>query len=297
MSRQPAGGGDATWKGLLIIAGAVVLGLGVASTIGSPGTGLATSNGVDQPTEKSTTTSKVTSTEQVTTSSSIPLKANKEVKVLVANGTKTSGATKKITDALKPACYTVATPVDALAKVKDEKRPTSTIYSTPGFEREAALLATKLGLQTSANAALPASPPIPTKGVPSYNVLVLMAQDLVDSPPPALPAEDCGTGGSSTTSTVARPPRSRPLAPRPPRPPRRRPRRPRRPRPPRPPRPPPPPRRRPPPPPRRADAAPEALAGAREGSSTRSVSDRTSRSNVPRTGAASTPGGGSSRRA
>lgn len=201
MSRQPAGGGDATWKGLLIIAGAVVLGLGVASTIGSPGTGLATSNGVDQPTEKSTTTSKVTSTEQVTTSSSIPLKANKEVKVLVANGTKTSGATKKITDALKPACYTVATPVDTLAKVKDEKRPTSTIYSTPGFEREAALLATKLGLQTSANAALPASPPIPTKGVPSYNVLVLMAQDLVDSPPPALPAEDCGTGGSSTTST------------------------------------------------------------------------------------------------
>jgi hypothetical protein len=134
----------------------------------------------------------------------MPLRDPKEVKVLVANATATSGSAKKVIDALKPACYAVQVAVEATAKVKAEKRPTTTVYSTPGYEREAATITTRLGLQTTANAALPPEPPVPTKGVPSYNVLVLVGQDLVDTPPQPLPPCEGSTSGSSTSTASTR---------------------------------------------------------------------------------------------
>jgi hypothetical protein len=203
VSRQPAGGGDATWKGLAIIGAAVVIGLLVFSSFGKASTTLATAQGPDQPKGATTTTLKPGAT-LPTTTTSIPLKDNKDVKVLVANATDTSGATKKVVDALKPACYTISGSVDALPKVKTEKRPTSTVYSTPGFEREAALIALKLNLQASSNAALPPESPIPTKGQPSFNVLVLVAKDLVDKPPEPLPSAECGTTSTTKAGTAGK---------------------------------------------------------------------------------------------
>ena len=190
----------ATWKGLVIIGGAVLLGLAVTASFGDPA---AISSGSPSGTDASRPRGSVVgSTTLPATTTTTPLRDPKEVKVLVANATASSGASKKVIDALKPACYAVQQPVDALAKVKEEKRTTTTVYSTTGYEREAATITTRLGLQTTANAALPPEPPIPTKGVPSYNVLVLVGQDLVDTPPQPLPACEGGSStGSSTSST------------------------------------------------------------------------------------------------
>jgi len=195
--RAPPSGEAATWKGLVIIGGAVLLGVAVMSSFGNPSNGaIGSTQGTDAPRPKNSTTSTVPGT----TSSSVPIRAPKDVKVLVANATSTSGSAKKVIEALKPACYAVQVQVEATAKVKGEKRPT-TVYSTPGYEREAAKITIQLGLQTTANAALPPEPPVPTKGVPTYNVLVLVGQDLVDSPPQPLPPCETGGTGGSTSST------------------------------------------------------------------------------------------------
>jgi hypothetical protein len=205
MNRQAAPGGEAaTWKGLVIIGGAVVVGLAVFASFGTPTTATGGSPPDTEASRTRVTVPPVTVPEVTTTS--MPLRDPKDVKIVVANGTSTSGGTKKVIDALKPACFAVQLPVDAIAKVKAEKRPTTTVYSTPGYEREAAQITTRLGLQTTANAALPPDLPIPERGVPSYNVLVLVGQDLIDNPPQPLPPCEGGTTGStsaggSTSST------------------------------------------------------------------------------------------------
>ena len=201
MSRQaPPGSEAATWKGLVIIGGAVLLGLAVTASFGDQTTAIGSSPvGTEAP--RTRVTPAPSSTVPATTTTSTPLRDPKDVKVLVANATTTSGGSKKVIDALKPACYAVQLPVDATAKVKEEKRPTTTVYSTPGYEREAAQITTRLGLQTTANAALPPDLPIPKTGVPTFNVLVLVGQDLVDTPPqPLPPCEGATTRGSTTTT-------------------------------------------------------------------------------------------------
>lgn len=202
MSRQaPPGAEAATWKGLVIIGGAVLLGLAVTASFGNQPTAIGSSPvGTEAP--RTRVTPAPSTTLPATTTTSTPLRDPKDVKVLVANATKTSGGSKKVIDALKPACYAVQLPVDATAKVKEEERPTTTVYSTPGYEREAAQITTRLGLQTTANAALPPDLPIPSRGVPTFNVLVLVGQDLVDTPPQPLPPCEGGTSRGSTTTTA-----------------------------------------------------------------------------------------------
>ncbi len=203
MNRQTAPGGEAaTWKGLVIIGGAVLVGLAVFASFGDA----TTATGSSPPdTEASRTKATVPpATLPPSTTTTVPLREPKDIKIVVANGTTTSGATKKVIDALKPACFAVQSAVDATAKVKAEKRPTTTVYSTPGYEREAAQVTTRLGLQTTANAALPPDLPIPERGVPSYNVLVLLGQDLVDNPPePLTPCEGATTGSTGSTGSTS----------------------------------------------------------------------------------------------
>lgn len=199
MSRQPPPSGEAaTWKGLVIIGGAVLLGLAVTASFGSPAS---TTIGSPGDSDAPRATVGTSSTVPASTTTSTPLRDPKDVKVVAANATATKGGSKGVIDALKPACYAVQVAVDATAKVKAEKRQTTTVYSTPGYEREAATITTRLGLQTTANAALPPEPPIPKTGVPTYNVLVLVGQDLVDTPPQPLPPCEGGSSGSSTTTS------------------------------------------------------------------------------------------------
>jgi len=199
----PPSGEAATWKGLVIIGGAVVLGLAVTTSFGKPP---ATPGGATPGTDASRPKSTASSSSSLPPSSTtIPLRNPKDVKVVVANATATSGGGKKVIEALKPACYSVQLPVEATAKVKAEKRATTTVYSTPGYEREAAQITTRLGLQTTANAALPPELPVAKTGVPTYNVLVLLGQDLVDTPPqPLSPCDNAPTTGSSTSTASTR---------------------------------------------------------------------------------------------
>jgi hypothetical protein len=191
----PPSGEAATWKGLVIIVGAVLLGLAVARSFGEATVASPAGN------DASRDTTTVPTTVPPSTTTTIALRDPKEVRVVVANATSTSGGSRKVIDALKPACYAVQLPVDATAKVKEEKRQTTTVYSTPGYEREAATITTRLGLQTTANAALPPDLPIPKTGVPTYNVLVLVGQDLVDTPPQPLPPCEGGSSSSTAGST------------------------------------------------------------------------------------------------
>jgi len=196
MNREAAPGGEAaTWKGLVIIGGAVLIGLAVFASFGDPTTAIGGSPPDTEASRTKVTVPPVTMPASTTTTT--PLRDPKDVKIVVANATNTSGGSKKVIDALKPACFAVQLPVDATAKVKAEKRSTTTVYSTPGYEREAAQITTRLGLQTTANAALPPDLPIPKTGVPTYNVLVLVGQDLVENPPQPLPPCE----GSTTSST------------------------------------------------------------------------------------------------
>jgi len=195
----PPSGEAATWKGLVIIGGAILLGLAVTRSFGNPAASpIGSPSGTDASRPKSSTSTTI----PITTSSSVPIRDPKDVKVLVANATATSGGGKKVVDAIKPACYAVAVPVEATAKVKAENRKSTTVYSTPGYEREAAKITIQLALQTTANAALPPEPPVPTKGVPTYNVLVLVGQDLVTTPPQ--PLAPCEAGTNSSTSSTKR---------------------------------------------------------------------------------------------
>ncbi|CAA9271985.1 MAG: hypothetical protein AVDCRST_MAG76-3480 [uncultured Acidimicrobiales bacterium] len=203
MSRQaPPGGEAATWKGLVIIGGAVLLGVAVTASFGDQPTAIgSTPGGTEAPRTRVTPAPSTTLPDTTTTST--PLRDPKDVRVVVANATSTSGGSRKVIDALKPACYAVQAPVDATAKVKAEKRETTTVYSTPGYEREAAQITTKLGLQTTANAALPPDLPIPKSGVPTYNVLVLVGRDLVETPPQPLPRCETASGTDSSSTTAS----------------------------------------------------------------------------------------------
>ncbi len=202
MSRRPEDA-PTSWKAGAILAGAAIVGLGIvvsfdgrAATVGTAGP-----SGTDAPkTEKTTKTTSTAAPIQTTTT--VPLKPPADIKVLVANATATTGATAKVTAALKPACYQLPKSIDATAKVKTENRPSTSVYSTPGYEREAALIRNLLQLPTGADTALPEPPPIAKTGVPSYNVLVLVGKDLVDTPPQPVPlGASCSTAADSTSST------------------------------------------------------------------------------------------------
>ena len=204
MSRPPGAEGGATWKGLVIIAGAALVGVGISYKFPARAA-LATSGQQTQGTSKPAKTT-TTLAPPPSSSTTLPLRSPKDVRVLVANATTAVGAAKKVVDALKPACYAVQQPVEALPKVKATAPKTSVVYASSGFEREAALITTQLQLLTTANAgAVPPELPVPnTKASPAkFDVLVLVGQDLVDHPPEPLPA-CAGSTASSTTSTTTK---------------------------------------------------------------------------------------------
>lgn len=111
-----------------------------------------------------------------------PVRSPSEVRVVVVNGTSTSGAAGKVSDPLnKTAGYNTLKPTDATPAVKQSNPKTSVVYFTPGFEREAKAVAAFLGLPATATAALPTPPP--STELNDANVVVLVGADLVAKPP------------------------------------------------------------------------------------------------------------------
>jgi hypothetical protein len=162
VSAQPAGG---SLRGALLVAAAVVLGVVLIRS------GLDTDDALSAGSGSSGTT---TTTDGATTTS-VAARPPGEVVVLVANGSGVDGAAGRLTTTIAEAGYQTAT------ETNTPRVPTTTIYFTPGYEREAAALARTLSPDAApATEAMPS--PAPVSDLAGAHVLVVLGPDLA---PPA----------------------------------------------------------------------------------------------------------------
>lgn len=178
-------------KGALLVAigvlvGVLVLGSGLSSP-GPSSVSVDSASGADSTTtttaaggETTTTTAAggATSTTLPTTSTTTGTTPGtnppNEVRVLVANGTDIPGAASQIQSQL------VALGYNALSPQNGPTSPTSWVYYEPGYEGDAAAIATSLGMVQDQVAPMPSPPPMDTL---EANILVLIGNDGLVSPP------------------------------------------------------------------------------------------------------------------
>jgi hypothetical protein len=165
---QPAQGSVA--RGIVLVAVAVVIGLlllrddDAARTQVAVGTeGAGQGEGGDGADDGD-------GTARPTTTTTAPLREPSEVKVLVANGSGTDGAAGGATDALEALGYVTGTPANA------ERVPSTVVYFTEGYEREAGALAEAIGAPPAAVTPMPAVAPV--DDLQLANVLVVLGPDL-----------------------------------------------------------------------------------------------------------------------
>jgi hypothetical protein len=106
-----------------------------------------------------------------TTTTTVP---HSTVSVVVANGTSTNGLAAHYTTVIGAGGWAMKTPIDAATKV-----PTSAVYYAPGFQPEAAAIATTIGVKAAE--VLPISSATPVSGTSGYDVIVVIGQDLAST--------------------------------------------------------------------------------------------------------------------
>jgi len=172
---DPAIGNSA--RGVILLVVALVLGILILSK---------TETGASAPRveTKRPTTTKAPNSAATTTSTRAP-RQPAAIKVLAANGSGVAGLGGKTGDRLTAAGYNSLAPTNTTTDIS-----TSVVAFTPGFEGEAAAVATVLGLPPTSVQALEANPPVEdTKGA---DIVVLVGPDL----------EVAGGGESETTTTL-----------------------------------------------------------------------------------------------
>jgi hypothetical protein len=175
-------------RGVALVVVGVVLGVIVFHSVGrAPGGSVASVAAA--PAATSTTTSPATTT-------TAPARPPAQVKTLVANGTKTSGAGAKVSDTLRKAGYNVLAPANTTATAAS-----SAVIFLPGFASEAGAVATALGLAPTTVMPLPT--PSPVANVLAANVVVVVGPDLAGqgSSAPAAPTTSTTTHTSTTAHT------------------------------------------------------------------------------------------------
>ena len=146
-------------------------------------------------TSEETTTTARRAVPTVAPTTTAPLRAPKDVKVLVINGTTVSGAGTRVTTALRRTGYNTLSPADATAGIKAEKRPSAVYFVSREFEREAAELQRSLQLPVKPVELLPTDPPLTTSDqTRNANVVVLVGEELTTAQ----------SGGGTTTTTARR---------------------------------------------------------------------------------------------
>lgn len=188
--------GAAAGRGIVLLGVAVILGIVLLSATDAqpPGervtagrqTEEPSDDGVDSPTGVGDGAGEMNT---VPTTTTTPPRQPREVKVLVVNASGVSRVAARVTDHLRPAGYNLLAPTNATPLVDE-----SSVFFVPGFEREAAVLASTLPLPLPPAAVkpMPTPPPLPnTKGA---NVVVFVGRDL---------AAKVGSA-QDTTSTTAR---------------------------------------------------------------------------------------------
>jgi hypothetical protein len=170
-------------RGVILVVAAVLLGIfllrhGLDTSVDVRGTPQTTSDGG---------TAGATTDGSSTTSTSLAVRPPAQVPTIVLNGTATSGAAKKYSDALGQAGYNLTNPTGATATA--HVTSTEVLYA-PGFQKEASAVATAIGAPQTAVAPLGTTLPGSTSGA---DVIVVLGPDLATKAPPT----------SSTTSTTA----------------------------------------------------------------------------------------------
>jgi hypothetical protein len=181
-------------RGVVLLAVALLLGIVLLNATDEqpPGAnvaaGPASSGGSATGNKPTTTTAAPTTT--------LPAKQPKDVKAIVANASDTKGAASRASDQLKAAGYNV------LAPANSTPRGDSAVYYAPGFDREAAAVATALGFPATAVKPLPTPSPVPD--LKTANVLVVLGSDHAGrfGTPAGATTTTARAGGAATTTTA-----------------------------------------------------------------------------------------------
>ena len=125
------------------------------------------------------------STTTAAPTTTVPARAPKDVKVIVANGSEVKGAASGGRTVLAQVQYNVLAPANAPAAGE------SSVFFTPGYDRDAAGIAAALELPATTVKPIPTPAPFDTKGA---NVAVVLGADH---------APRFGAAAGSTTTTAA----------------------------------------------------------------------------------------------
>jgi hypothetical protein len=183
MSEPLTHGREAPTRGLLLTGAALVLGVLVLASIGrvspSRNTALVTPPAVTTTLPPVTTTTTLASTHSPSS-----------VKVLVANGTSTSGVAGRLSSKLSAAGYDTLSPTDTLTPAR-----ASAVYYLTGYQADAEAVASLLGLGTGVTQTMSSSVPVATKDA---EVVVVIGPDLASS---STASSSSGSGSSSSSSS------------------------------------------------------------------------------------------------
>jgi hypothetical protein len=187
-----SGGGQgpariAVGRALAVIVVAVVLGVLIVHSWGSPG-----SAAIPPPTSGTTTSTTSATTLPPTTTTTTP---RGDVKVLVANGSTTNGIATGYTTALQRAGWNMLVPTNA----KPPPRATSAVYYAANKRDQADVVAQALGLPLSD--VFPISPATPVTSTTGADVVVVIGSDLAAKTPPSTVPPTTTTTAAHTTTT------------------------------------------------------------------------------------------------
>lgn len=171
-------------RGVALVVVGVVLGVVLFHSVGRAPAGSAAPVAATPSAPSTTTTSPAPTT-------TAPPRPPAQVRTLVANGTKTSGAGGKVSDTLRKAGYDVLAPTNTTSPAAS-----SAVLFLPGFASEGGAVATALGLPSST--VMPVPTPSPVANSQAANVVVVVGPDLAGQAAPAPTAP--------TTSTTTHPP-------------------------------------------------------------------------------------------
>ncbi len=124
-----------------------------------------------------------------------PLRAKADIKVLVANGTSTSGLASTVSTTLRNKGY------NTLASTNSSQKVTTTlVYFAPTYDADAAVMAGLLGLPPTAAKPMPAAGQIPVPSLNGANILVVAGPELAGtSTTPTTRSSTSTTGHTAST--------------------------------------------------------------------------------------------------
>lgn len=173
-------------RGAALVVVAVVIGLFLLRNGLDTSEAITSNSGDGQATDASSTDGSDSTDEGTdgTTTTTLASRPPAEVPTIVLNDSGIAGAAGKYSEVLTAAGYTLTNPEGANADAEGDAAATL-IFFAPGFETEAAAVATAIGAPaTVVPAALSATPPGPTA---SASVVVVIGTDLASITPTTAP--------------------------------------------------------------------------------------------------------------